>query len=61
MSGLGYLLWYFPIAILSLLILQACKHDDLKTIVRRAAKDLLVLTGVFVIGGVILFILHKWV
>lgn len=59
MSGLLYLLWYLPITVLALLIFQACKHDDLKTIVRKAAKDFAVLTGVFVVGGLILFLIHN--
>ncbi len=60
MSGLAYLLWYFPVCIISLLVFQACKHDDLRTIVRKAAKDFAVLTGVFLIGGLVLFLIHNY-
>lgn len=60
MSGLLYLLWYFPICILALLVFQACKHDDRRTIVRKAAKDFFVLTGVFVVGGLVLFLIHNF-
>jgi hypothetical protein len=59
MSGLLYLLWYFPICIVALLVFQACKHDDPKVILRRAAKDFAVLTGVFVVGGLLLFLIHN--
>jgi biotin transporter BioY len=60
MSGLGYLLWYFPIAVLSSVILQACKHDDPRLILRRSAKEFLVLTAAFVVGGIVLLLIHNF-
>lgn len=54
-----YLLWYVPIAAVSMLVFQACKHDDAATIVRKALKDFLALTGICVGLGAAMYLLHK--
>ena len=59
MNGLAYLLWYLPIAVLAPLIMSACRRDSVKEIVRAAAKDFVLITGIFILSGAVLFLIHN--
>ncbi|MBI2932763.1 MAG: hypothetical protein HYY16_14035 [Planctomycetes bacterium] len=55
-----YLLFYVPITFVVMLVLEACKRDDPRQIARRAAVNLGMLTGVLVVGSVLVFLINKY-
>ncbi|MBV8881708.1 MAG: hypothetical protein JO332_17255 [Planctomycetaceae bacterium] len=60
MSGVSYLFLFFPIVLVILLVLEACRSDDPKSIVKRAAANLGVLTAVLVLGGAFVYVINRW-
>lgn len=60
MNGVSYLLLFFPIVLVILLVLEACRLDDPKLIVKRALANLGVLTAVLVLGGAFVFVINRW-
>ena len=60
MSGINYLVLFFPIVLVILLVLEACRSDDPKKILRRALANLGVLTAVLVLGGTFVYVINRW-
>jgi heme A synthase len=57
---MSYLLFYIPITLVVMLVLEACKRDDPKEIAKRASLNFGVLTVVLMIGGVLVFLVNKY-
>jgi hypothetical protein len=60
MSGISYLFLFFPIVMVILLVLEACRSDDPRKIVRRAFANFGVLTAVLVLGGAFVYVINRW-
>ena len=60
MSHLSYLLLFPPICFLSFLVISACNSDDPKVVLKTAFKHFMQLTGAFVIGGLAIFFINKY-
>ena len=60
MSGLSYLFLFFPIVLVILLVLEACRSDDPRKITKRALGNFGVLTAVLVLGGAFVYVINRW-
>lgn len=60
MSGISYLVLFFPIVLVILLVLETCRSDDPRKIVRRALANFGVLTAVLVLGGAFVYVINRW-
>ncbi|MBI2900099.1 MAG: hypothetical protein HYY17_07930 [Planctomycetes bacterium] len=60
MNSILDLLLYVPITLVILSVLEACKQDDPKKIVRRTALNFGALTAVLLIGCVVIFFVNKY-
>jgi hypothetical protein len=60
MNGISYLVLFFPIVLVILLVLETCRSDDPKKIVRRALSNFGVLTAVLVLGGAFVYVINRW-
>jgi len=60
MSGISYLFLFFPIVLVILLVLEACRSDEPVKIVKRALANLGVLTAVLVLGGAFVYVINRW-
>jgi hypothetical protein len=60
MSGISYLLLFFPIVLVILLVLETCRSDDPRKILRRALANFGVLTAVLVLGGAFVYVINRW-
>lgn len=60
MNNISYLLLFFPVVLVILLVLEACRSDDPKSILRRAFANLGVLTAVLVLGGTFVYVINRW-
>jgi hypothetical protein len=60
MTGITYLVLFFPIVLVILLVLEACRSDDPRKIVKRALASLGVLTAVLVLGGAFVYVINRW-
>lgn len=55
-----YLLLYIPVCVASLVVYEACRHDDLPTILRRSLKDFGVLSAVFSSVATVLYVINRF-
>ena len=60
MSGISYLFLFFPIVLVILLVLEACRSDEPVKILKRALANLGVLTAVLVLGGAFVYVINRW-
>jgi hypothetical protein len=60
MSGISYLVLFFPIVLVILLVLEACRSDDPRKIIKRALANFGVLTAVLVLGGAFVYVINRW-
>ncbi|HEV3027828.1 MAG TPA: hypothetical protein VMU54_11185 [Planctomycetota bacterium] len=60
MNGVSYLLLFFPIVLVILVVLEAARSDDPKSILKRALANLGVLTAVLVLGGAFVYVINRW-
>ena len=56
----SYLWFYFPLVLAIMAVLEICRHDDPKVIVKRSLINTAILTGVLLLGGVVLHIFGEW-
>jgi hypothetical protein len=54
-----YMLLYVPVCLVSLLVYEACRHDDLPTIARKTVKDFGVLSAVFVGIAAVVYLINR--
>jgi hypothetical protein len=57
---LSYLTLFFPIVLVILLVLEACRSDDPKKIAKRALGNFGVLTAVLILGGLFVYVINRW-
>lgn len=55
-----YLLLYVPVCLASLVVYEACRHDDLPTILRRSIKDFGVLSAVFFSIASVVYVINRF-
>ena len=53
----SYLLFYFPLVLAIMAVLEICRHDDPKVIVKRSLINVAILTGVLATGAMILHVM----
>jgi hypothetical protein len=54
------LILYFPITFVVLLVLETCKRDSVKEIAIRTLTNFGILTGGLVLGGILVFLINKY-
>jgi len=59
MSG-TYLFLYVPICLVVMLVLEGCRSDDPRRIVRRALSNFGTLTLVLGLGGALVFMVNRF-
>ena len=52
---MSHLFLYIPITLLVLVVLEATKQDDPKIIAKKALRNFSILTGVLLVGSLIVF------
>lgn len=57
---MSYLIWYPPLCFAVFVMLEMCKEDEPKVILKRAGKNFGLLTAVFVGGSAIFYALNRW-
>ena len=60
MTNLPYLVLFFPITLVILLVVEACRSDEPVKILRRALANLGVLSLVLVLGGTLVFLINRY-
>jgi hypothetical protein len=60
MKGISYLFLYVPICLVILLVLEACRSDDARKVVRRSLSNFGVLTAVLGIGGILVYVINRY-
>ena len=58
MNDLSYLLFYIPLCLIVLVVLEMCRDSRPRQILKRAARNFLMLTGLFIGGSGIVFLLQ---
>jgi hypothetical protein len=59
-SHSSYLLLYLPICFVVMLVLEACRSDEPRRVLRRSLTNVLTLTLVLLGGGIVVWILNKY-
>ena len=60
MKGISYLFLYVPIVLVILTVLETCRSDDPREILKRAFANFGVLTAVLVGGGAVVFLINRF-
>ena len=60
MKGIPYLVLYIPIVLVILTVLEICRSDDPRKILKRAFANFGVLTAVLVGGGAVVFLINRY-
>ena len=60
MKGISYLFLYVPICIVIMLVLEACRSDDPRRILRRSFSNFGMLTLVLTVGGALVWVINRW-
>lgn len=56
----SYLWYYFPLVIAIMAVLEICRHDDPKVIVKRSLMNTGILTAVLFAGALILHVFGEY-
>ena len=56
----SYLWFYFPLVLAIMAVLEICRHDDPRTIIRRTLINAAILTGVLAVGALVLHLLGRF-
>jgi hypothetical protein len=59
-KGVSYLFLYIPIVLVILTVLESCRSDDPRKILRRAFANFGMLTAVLVGGGAVVFLINRY-
>ncbi len=59
-EGVPYLVLYIPIVLVILLVLETCRSDEPKKILRRALSNFGVLTLVLGVGGLLVYLINRY-
>lgn len=60
MKGISYLFLYVPIVLVILTVLETCRSDDPRKILKRAFANFGVLTAVLIGGGAVVFLINRF-
>lgn len=55
----SYLWFYFPLVMAIMAVLEICRHDDPKVIVKRSLLNTAILTAVLGVGALVLHVLAE--
>lgn len=56
----SYLLFYVPVVLVIMFVLEICKQDEPAKIARRALSNAALLTGVLVGGSIVVYFVNKY-
>jgi heme A synthase len=59
-KGISYLVLYLPIVLVILFVLEACRSDEPRKILRRAISNFGVLTLVLGVGGTLVYLINRY-
>jgi hypothetical protein len=59
-KGVSYLFLYIPIVLVILTVLETCRSDDPRKILRRAFANFGMLTAVLIGGGAVVFLINRY-
>lgn len=57
---MSYLLLFFPVCLVIMLVLEACRSDDPVRILKRALSNFAVLSLVLILGSVLVFFVNRY-
>ncbi len=57
---MSYLIFYVPITLVVMIVLEACKRDDPRQIAKRSLANFGVLTGVLALMSIVVFFVNKY-
>lgn len=60
MKSASFLLLYVPICLVVMLVLEACRTDDVRRIARRSLQNFGMLTLVLFSGSVVVWLINKY-
>ena len=60
MKSASYLLLYIPICLVVMLVLEACRTDDYRRVVKRALQNFGTLSLVLVVAGALVWVVNKF-
>lgn len=60
MTSVWELLLYIPITLVILAVLEACRHDNPRKVLRKTAVNFGALTAVLVLGSIVIFFINKY-
>ena len=60
MKSASFLLLYIPICLVVMLVLEACRTDDVRRIARRSFQNFGMLTLVLLSGSVVVWVINKY-
>ena len=60
MSGVSYLILYFPICLVIMLVLETCRSDDPRKILKRSLSNFGLLTVVLMLGSIVVFFMNRY-
>ena len=58
MSGLSYLAFYVPLCLVVLTVLEMCRDSRPSRVLKRVGRNFLMLTGLFIGGSALIFLLQ---
>ena len=59
MSELSYLIWYIPLCITALTVMEMCREDSPQAIARKVGRNFLMLSGLFLGGSALVLVLQR--
>jgi len=60
MTGISYLFLYVPICLVIMLVLETCRSDNPRRILRRSFSNFGMLTLVLTVGGALVWVINRW-
>lgn len=58
---MSYLLFYFPLMLVALTVLEVCGESEPKKIARRVARNFFLITACFFAGSVVVGLIQNWI
>lgn len=58
---MNYLLFYFPLMLVTLTVLEVCRESEPKKVLKRVARNFSLISAFFFAGAVIVALLQDWI
>ena len=60
MNGVSYLVLFFPICLVIMVVLETCRSDDPRKILKRSLSNFGLLSLVLVLGSIVVFFINRY-